>query len=407
MLAEIVRKFIICCVVAAVAWLGGQGLASADSQAATPKTKLIVFVHGFTGDQGSWSKFAKLVREDATLGDFKVYTMEYPASTFWETTSIRQVGELLRTELVERFSTYSEVYLIGHSMGGLVICSMVIEQLTVGRARDLKRIKHIMLFATPNNGTQIPKLFGWYNTQLADLSSTGQTVDDIRNEWVNRGYNPKITPGDENYKLQIPVTVVVGLEDRFVDEASAKSFFRDPPPVTVPGDHKSMKEPDNRDSLAYVIVKNKLLSSKDIQPQSTFQPNELRDGIPQVKKSEKAVPDVSVVAQPSLSITCEQSLVGLTTKPKKFVPEWIPFLNLLRDEKIIHDFQTLMEIRPRLRKYGGGPEEFRQANFTLDCLEKNGYLKTETLDTPSMIGGEFKNRKIFLPKPIPTLAILE
>ena len=109
--------------------------------------------------------------------------------------------------------------------------------------------------------------------------------------------------------------------------------------------------------------------------------------------------------------TCgDLSLAGLTTKPKIFVPEWIPYLNTLRDEKIIHDFQTLMQVRGRRWvKYGGGLEEVRQANFTLDCLEINGYLKTETLDTPNvnMIGGEFKNRKIVFLKPIPKMIIPE
>lgn len=108
------------------------------------------------------------------------------------------------------------------------------------------------------------------------------------------------------------------------------------------------------------------------------------------------------------AITCKQSIVGLTTKPKIFVPEWIPYLNTLREERIVHDFQTLMQVRGRRWvKYGGGPEEVRQANFTLDCLEKNGYLIAETLDTPSMIGGEFKNRKIIFLKPIPMMTILE
>lgn len=108
------------------------------------------------------------------------------------------------------------------------------------------------------------------------------------------------------------------------------------------------------------------------------------------------------------AITCALPLVGLTTKPKIFVPEWIPFLNTLREEKIVHDFHTLMQVRGRQWvKYGGGQEEVRQANFTVDCLEKNGYLKTETLDPPSMIGGEFKNRKIIFLKPIPMLTILE
>ena len=263
-----------CCGVTACFWLGCQGLASSSQPANPPnfsKAKLIVFVHGYTGDQNTWSKFEKLVREDDALRDFEVHTMDYPTTSVgWKNRSIRQIGDLLWTQLIERFSAYREVYLIGHSMGGLVICSMVIEQLKAGRAQDLKPIRQIILFGTPNNGKQIPKLFRFFDKQLADISSAEQTVEELRNEWINRVYNPKISAGDENYKLHIPVTVVIGLEDDIVDEGSARSFFRDPPPLTVPGDHNSMKEPDSRESLAYVIVRNRLLSS--VGPNETGDP---------------------------------------------------------------------------------------------------------------------------------------
>jgi pimeloyl-ACP methyl ester carboxylesterase len=263
---SILRKLIVCAGVSAFFWLGLQGLASAELHEAktqdSSKTKLIVFVHGYLGSQETWSKFVKLVREDESLRDFEVHVMDYPASVGPKNRSIRQIGELLRTRLIERFSGYKEVYLIGHSMGGLVICSMVIEQLKAGRAKDLKQIKHIILFGTPNNGKQLPKVFRFFDKQLDDLSFEEKVVNEIRTEWINRVYSPKITPGDENSKIHIPVTVVIGLEDDIVDEESARSYFRDPPPVTVLGDHKSMKEPDSRETDSYRIVWNRLLTSE-------------------------------------------------------------------------------------------------------------------------------------------------
>ena len=269
----ILRKLIVCAGVSAFLWLGCQGLVSAELQTAkmqdSSKTKLIAFVHGYTGNQETWSKFVKLVRKDDTLRDFEVQVMDYPTSVGPKNRSIRQLGELLGTRLNERFSEYKEVYLIGHSMGGLVICSMVIEQLKAGRAQDLKRIKHVMLFGTPNNGKQIPKLFRLFDKQLDDLSFEEKTVNEIRKEWINKVYHPNIKAGDENYKLHIPVTVVIGLEDDIVDEESARGFFSDPPPVTVPGNHISMKEPDSQDSDSYRIVRNRLLHSEKLNKSSS------------------------------------------------------------------------------------------------------------------------------------------
>jgi hypothetical protein len=170
-------------------------------------------------------------------------------------------------------------------------------------------------------------------------------------------------------------------------------------------DDKSLSESEKRKQMREYDLE----TQKAIQQQApkTKRPTSAPPLKHPVKEKESPVtPPVPQAKQPE-AITCEQPLVGLTTKPKIFVPEWIPVLNTLREEKIVHDFQTLMQIRPRLRKYGGGPEEVRQANFTLDCLEKNDYLKTETLDAPDMIQGEFKNRTIMFLKPIPMLTILE
>lgn len=40
---------------------------------------------------------------------------------------------------------------------------------------------------------------------------------------------------------------------------SAKSFFWNPPPSVVPGDHSTMKEPPDRRAPAYAVVKNRIL----------------------------------------------------------------------------------------------------------------------------------------------------
>jgi Putative serine esterase (DUF676) len=236
-------------------------VASTTKQQPAAKTRLIVFVHGYTGDLETWTKFKALISEDRDLDDYELYSFSYPTSMLlsWNNRPIRQIGNLLGTELNERFAKYKEIYLIGHSMGGLVICSTVIEQLKAGKASNLKTIKHIVLFGTPNNGKQIPKLFRMLDKQLDGLSPTDETVEEIRNEWINRVYNPKIQPGDANSKLAIPVTVVIGLDDDIVDESSARSFFRDPEPVTVPGTHRSMKEPPDRNAIAYIVVKNRVL----------------------------------------------------------------------------------------------------------------------------------------------------
>jgi len=121
--------------------------------------KLIVFVHGFTGSgEKTWGLFPKLLREDSELKGVDVYVWDYPTLLLKRNPSIEDIGQALRTALVEQFPAYKSIYLVGHSMGGLVLQSMVTEELKHGRANNLKRIKHLIFFGTPNRGTQVPEL---------------------------------------------------------------------------------------------------------------------------------------------------------------------------------------------------------------------------------------------------------
>ena len=143
-------------------------------------------------------------------------------------------------------------------MGGLVIKSMVIDYLRDGRSSDLKKIEHILFLATPNRGVDIPLLMRLFNPQLGDLFVTSKLVDLLEDEWVNKVYAPRISPGSKDFQLEVPFTPVVGLEDSVVSESSVRSVYQRHPPATVPGGHVSMKEPESRDDLVYRVVKNKL-----------------------------------------------------------------------------------------------------------------------------------------------------
>ncbi len=239
--------------------LPDSNFSQATTHPITGHDKLVVFVHGFTGSPNkTWGLFPQLLREDPELTGVDVWVWDYPTSLLQQNPSIEEIGQSLRTELGERFSTHKVIYLVGHSMGGLVIQSMITEELKQGRAYNLKRIKHIILFGTPNRGAQVPELLK-INSQLKQLSINSSHIETLLNEWVNRVYNPNIQTGDENSKLRIPVTAAAGLQDHFVTPESAKSFFRDPEPIVVPGDHSTMKEPHDREALAYLVVKRRIL----------------------------------------------------------------------------------------------------------------------------------------------------
>src|SRR5262249_49068818 len=122
---------------------------------------LVVFVHGFGSSSRCWKPFLDLLQRDTTLRekfDFVCYEYETPWLRFNPLKRIprlREIGSGLGNFLsLSRFSQYKECVLIGHSLGGLVIQSYISESITEREGTDLERITSVVLFATPNRGSE-------------------------------------------------------------------------------------------------------------------------------------------------------------------------------------------------------------------------------------------------------------
>ena len=116
-------------------------------------------------------------------------------------------------------------------------------------------------------------------------------------------------------------------------------------------------------------------------------------------------PSVDTPASVTLVERCGTS--STTKRPaEKFVNYWTSHLNQLRDRRNVqyHDIENLMQVRGRIPVEMGMIDPYEELNFTLDCLERLGYLRTEKIDPPRMIGGgQVENRKlIFLTPGMPT-----
>ncbi len=221
-------------------------------------TKIVIFVHGFTGDYlSTWSEFPNLIVEDNDLNHFDILMWGYPSNKLAPNPKISQVGQHLKTELDLLEKRYRHVVLVAHSMGGLVVRASVVSALADGKREDLEKIKHIVLFGVPNEGlAQANYIPNFINRQVSDMKPTSDFVIELRNEWINRVY--RANSQDDNYHFDIPTTTVVGLEDRFVPATSVSSFF--PDHATTDGDHTSMVKPTSSDHLSFRLVRQKLLS---------------------------------------------------------------------------------------------------------------------------------------------------
>jgi hypothetical protein len=101
----------------------------------------------------------------------------------------------------------------------------------------------------------------------------------------------------------------------------------------------------------------------------------------------------------------------ITKRPAgKFVSYWANHIVQLSGDRNIqhHDLQNLLQVRGRVPVDAGGIDPFEEINFTLECLERIGYLTTEKIDPPNnvvkgVIGPVVENRKIVFLKPSLTI----
>jgi hypothetical protein len=200
----------------------------------------VIFVHGFAGGpDDTWRSLTTILRSDNRLSEVDIHLWGYPTQIVGKNLGVKQIAELLRTNYIVDLKKYDSIYFVAHSLGGIVVKYMILQELRAGRAESLSRIKHVVLLAVPQEGLQIPAIARYINRVAYDVNIESEIMNELRGDWINKVYAPKIRKGEENYKLAIPATVVVALQDQFIPEASVRAYFQDPPPLTVTGDHFS------------------------------------------------------------------------------------------------------------------------------------------------------------------------
>jgi len=233
------------------------------------KKRLIIFVHGFfSGFTECWGPLAKLLESDSEIEqDFNMSWFEYRTSLISfgvhaEIPSLQDVATefsnfLEGNQFLER---YSEITLVAHSLGGLVIQFFLAKMLQEKKGESLKAIRQVILYVTPNLGSTF--LVGFRSKLLSKILRNPQ-------EEALRVFSEEVTVVQQIIKKDIimapfrgqacypiPFYCFYGNNDSFVSMASAAGHF-----VNVeglPGDHSSVKEPRNCNDERYKRFKKLL-----------------------------------------------------------------------------------------------------------------------------------------------------
>ncbi|KUL23732.1 esterase/lipase family protein [Streptomyces regalis] len=223
----------------------------------------VVLIHGFISSSAVWSDFERLIDGDADLGFVSALPFDY-ASPKLRLNPLRRIPDVddiadsLQGYLSVEAAEYERLVLVSHSQGGLVVQRYLARMLGRGRGLDLARIKGIVMFACPNDGSElllsVRRPWSSRNPQLRGLQPLSSDVKDAQSRVISQiVHATELTPSS----CPIPIAVYAGESDDIVRRPSAQSTF--PDAGVIPGDHFTIVMPDSPAHRSYTTLKHRLL----------------------------------------------------------------------------------------------------------------------------------------------------
>lgn len=227
----------------------------------------IVFVHGILGHYvRTWGRFPKLLSEDEELPELDILLWGYRTGWFRRHYALQTEAAHLATTLQGLVRPGSDIVLVGHSMGGLVILKALVDRMALGEAQlhPCGAVGWISLFASPLNGVWLAGIarrvflipmwalrgLHWH---LRDLSR-GPFVGDLMRDVTACIYQPL---GEDTRNRKIPIRIIAATRDRAVakeDRDVALAPYKNPAAQQLDQTHTSIKEPTSREDLRYKVL---------------------------------------------------------------------------------------------------------------------------------------------------------
>ncbi|QQZ29232.1 hypothetical protein HMY34_10880 [Thiothrix subterranea] len=258
----------------------------------------VIFIHGLNGDaRGTWMMDEK---DDSTLWprwlasdvDCSVWVLGYDAKlSSWQDNAMPlpdQGDSVLETLATEEGLKNRPLLLIGHSMGGLVIKTLIHHGRTKGVARYesvVKRIRGVSFVATPHNGSQLATLAQY----MAFLLRTNPQVGNMQNHdahlrSLNQQFLAYFNAQDtcvavrtfaERKPVQVGVKFFKPIKVLVVDANSSEPHVPHEIAVPLPEDHISICKLANKGDQLYksllafikedVLPKSQPLQKSDVE----------------------------------------------------------------------------------------------------------------------------------------------
>jgi pimeloyl-ACP methyl ester carboxylesterase len=220
---------------------------------------MVLFVHGLGGSaETTWSRhgspgFVDLIRQedgiDCNCFSYPTAPLRVPFFSA-KTSPIQMLAKGLRTQIKYAERQHKDIVLVCHSLGGLIARWYILEEIKNGA--DLK-VKHLVLFATPNHGAAlaaVAKSISWRHHQLRQLCRESDLIGILNADW-------------QSLKAMslVPTTFVIGDQDAIVTAESASLYPGNPSFEVILGrGHQDIVKPTGPQDLSLQILRSVLAS---------------------------------------------------------------------------------------------------------------------------------------------------
>ena len=219
---------------------------------------LLLFLHGFSGEsKGTFGNIPKMLQSDSNFNGWAMKPLGYSpivqpklGKDIWGAIlDVDRIAGYLKTSIQNKFRKYDRIAIVAHSLGGLVAQKAIIEL----DSDHKNRISHLIMFGTPSNGIAPEVLDKQWNKKYDELSSEGDFIKSLRDEWKETFNNNKYP-----FKLK----VVASTDDEFVSLESCHGPFGEEYREFVNGKHLLMVKPKDDKDDTYSLILNTLTGSK-------------------------------------------------------------------------------------------------------------------------------------------------
>lgn len=227
----------------------------------------LVTIHGFWSSPATWERLNEVWRADEDLRGLRIHPFGYPSPkkprlpfSVTRVPDYDDIAQTLSTEYATVLADASAIAVVTHSQGGLILQRFLAWMVSEGRARELGRIRSVVMLACPNGGSEylesLRRTLGYgRHPQAGRLHVLDRQVADTQRTVLQRIVNAAVV---DDHQCRIPFHVYAGGSDDIVRAASAQAAF--PGASTIAGNHFTILDPDTPGNRTAETVKRHMLA---------------------------------------------------------------------------------------------------------------------------------------------------